>query len=117
MSLASEIRALIVTSRLDAFEPTATSYLCDDPAAPIIALADIAAPASRTAIDRDRAKAILGAIRQSSLLPPVEIDEPPDATGRRYRLRTGFHRYHLSAALGFSHRPVVLRPYFSWNDL
>ncbi|WP_157475071.1 hypothetical protein [Lysobacter sp. Root494] len=117
MSLAYKIRALIVTSRLDAFDPLTPSYLCIDASAPIIALADIAAPATRTTIDRERAMAILAAIRKGDALPPVEIDEPPDATGRRYRLRNGFHRYHLSAALGFSHVPVVLRPYFSWNDL
>ncbi len=59
----------------------------------------------------ERAQSILQAIARNEPLPPIEVViaenmRPP----YRYRVRDGFHRYHLSIALGFSHLPVVIKP-------
>jgi hypothetical protein len=48
-----------------------------------------------------RSTSILDAIREGIPLPPVLLFQR--AGGRRYELRHGVHRVHLSAALGFTH--------------
>jgi hypothetical protein len=101
------------------FHPTSSGYCCDDLHAQLIPLSEIQAPPGRTLVVEERANAILVAIGQSAPLPPVEVDEPPSsfAINCRFRLRNGFHRYHLSAALGFTHIPVAIKPFFDLNDL
>jgi hypothetical protein len=110
MSLTDEIKALIRLSGLDSFVPNAHCYRSDNPAALVVALPDIATPINRTIVDQSRAVSILNAVAHGLALPPVEICElAPTAAGCRYRLHNGFHRYHLSSALGFSHIPAVVR--------
>lgn len=53
-----------------------------------------------------RSASILRAMRDATPLPPVVL-YPPDASGGA-RLRAGFHRFHLAAALGFTHVRAVL---------
>ena len=110
---------LIARVGLSDFLPTSPGYRCDDFHAQLIPLSEIQAPSGRTLVVDERANAILVAIGQSAPLPPVEVDEPPSrfATNCRFRLRDGFHRYHISAALGFTHIPVAIKPFFDWNDL
>ncbi|MFK2877433.1 hypothetical protein [Rhodanobacter hydrolyticus] len=110
---------LIARAGLADFHPASSGYRCGDLHAQLIPLSEIQVPTSRTLVVEERANAILVAINQSAPLPPVEVDEPPSrtATSCRYRLRDGFHRYHLSAALGFTHIPVAIKPFFDWNDL
>jgi hypothetical protein len=65
-----------------------------------------------------RAQFILEAIRSGAPLPPIEVDAAPDLPEPyRYRVRDGFHRFHLSGALGYTHLPVVIKPYFNLNAL
>lgn len=45
-------------------------------------------------------------------LPPVRVVEFP-GEAYQYRVRDGFHRYHLSLVCGFSELPVALDP---WNE-
>jgi hypothetical protein len=112
-----ELSALVASAGLSRFRPASAGYGCSDHDAQLISLSDIQAPLSRSLIVAERAAAILAGIAQGLSLPPVEVDEPPGTPARRYRLRDGFHRYHLSLVLGFSHIPVAVRPYFDWNDL
>ncbi|MBR0969612.1 hypothetical protein JQ572_03400 [Bradyrhizobium japonicum] len=53
-----------------------------------------------------RSASILSAIRDNSPLPPVVLFRR--AGEARYELRDGFHRFHLSAALGFTHVAAVV---------
>jgi ParB-like chromosome segregation protein Spo0J len=87
------------------------------PGLQLLALTEIQPPAERTVFDRERARCILDGIKESSQIPPVEVERYPEsvAAPRPYRLHNGFHRYHLSLALGFTHIPVVERPYFDYE--
>ncbi|WP_316232844.1 hypothetical protein [Bradyrhizobium sp. SZCCHNPS2010] len=53
-----------------------------------------------------RSASILSAIRDRVPLPPVVLFQR--AGEARYELRDGFHRFHLSAALGFTHIAAVV---------
>lgn len=53
-----------------------------------------------------RSASILSAIRDDVPLPPVTLIQR--AGEARYKLRDGFHRFHLSAALGFTHVAAVV---------
>ncbi|MDF0498103.1 hypothetical protein [Bradyrhizobium yuanmingense] len=53
-----------------------------------------------------RSASILSAIRDGVPLPPVILFQR--AGEARYELRDGFHRFHLSAALGFTHVAAVV---------
>ena len=112
MSSLEELEALISSAGLTDFVPTAASYCSSDSAANLLPLTDIQAPLGRTAIDAERAKAILSAVRQDNELPPITVTQPA-GLAPSFRLHDGFHRYHLSAALGFTHVPVQRH----WDDL
>jgi|SRR5579883_1185683 hypothetical protein len=51
-----------------------------------------------------RSASILAAIRDGIPLPPLLLFQR--AGERRYELREGVHRFHLCAALGFTHVPA-----------
>ena len=53
-----------------------------------------------------RSASILSAIRDGLPLPPVTLFQR--AGEARYELRDGFHRFHLCAALGYSHVAAVV---------
>jgi hypothetical protein len=53
-----------------------------------------------------RSASILSAIRDGIPLPPVLLFHRAGEV--RYELRDGFHRFHLSAALGFTHVAAVV---------
>ena len=119
MSQLDQLSALIASAGLIDFRPTSPSYRCDDNKAQLVPVSEIQGPPARTLIVQERANAVLAGISQDTPLPAVEVDEPPAQSlgGRRYRLRDGFHRYHLSCALGFSHIPVAVKPHLDLNDL
>ena len=117
MSLAESLEAAAVAAGVHGFLPCTSSYACAHPSSQVVPLASVVPPAQRTLLSHERAAAIFRAVAAGTRLPPVEVDCPPDSTPGTYRLRNGFHRYHASAYLGFSHVPVVVLPYFSWNDL
>lgn len=53
-----------------------------------------------------RTASILRAFRDNTPVPPLVVFQ---RTGEaRYELREGFHRFHLSAALGFTHVPAEI---------
>lgn len=53
-----------------------------------------------------RSASILSAMRNGVPLPPVVLFQRKGEL--RYELRDGFHRFHLCAALGFTHVPAVV---------
>lgn len=96
------------------FKPCASSYAYDACSA-LVPLTQIQPPPARTLLDAVRSLKILAGIRAGDALPPVEVDMPPqNVAPLRYRLKDGFHRYHLSSVLGFTHIPVVLQRYFEF---
>jgi len=92
-----------------------------DGACLVVPLSEVNPPARNPGVrgvDPEPAASILGAIQRGEPLPPIEVHEPPGIEAPyRYEVRDGFHRFHLSVGLGFSHLPVMVKPYFSWADL
>lgn len=110
-----DLHALVADAGLGGFVAQ-VSYL-HAPGLQVLALKDIQPPTNRTAFDRERALSILSGVKNEAQLPPIEVERFPDSVGasRTYRLHHGFHRYHLSLALGFTHIPAVERPYFDYE--
>jgi ParB-like chromosome segregation protein Spo0J len=86
----------------------------------MLAISEIWAPPARRVhvggFDPDRMKSVLAAFGDDSALPPVEADRPPGEGPFVYRLRDGYHRFMASVAAGYTHVPVVIKPYFDFND-
>ena len=106
----AEVGADLVRRSAQGFRPT------EDPAGfevRIVRLTEIRPPgrgAGVRGLDPDRAAAILRGFAADEALPPVRVVDLPDR-GFRYRVRDGFHRYHLSIAWGFTHLPVAIDPW------
>ncbi len=66
--------------------------------------------------DETRMVRILQGLRSGILLPPIELHEPPDGSMFRYAVRDGFHRFYAAAALGFTHLPATVYPYFAFDS-
>lgn len=58
----------------------------------------------------ERSRNILRGFAAGDPVEPMEVVDLPDGA-YRYRVRDGFHRYHLSIAWGFTHLPVALNPW------
>lgn len=57
----------------------------------------------------ERANAILRDISQGVLLHPVNVYQNAiGSAGPKFQLYHGYHRYHLSVAIGFTHIPVAI---------
>jgi len=114
-SFAQELNGLVARAGMVDFEPCVSSY-AHDACSVLVPLTQIQSPLARTVLDAERALKILAGIRAGDALPPVEVDVPPQAVAAlRYRLKDGFHRYHLSSVLGFTHIPVVVQEYFEFE--
>jgi hypothetical protein len=95
------------------FRPVQRGYRCDAQHN-LIALADIEVPLRKSGYPldvngfrHDRMVRLLNGIRDNVSLPPICI-ETADSGQRRYRVRSGVHRYHASVTLGFSHIPAEI---------
>ncbi|WP_425952868.1 hypothetical protein [Ralstonia pseudosolanacearum] len=109
----AEARALVVKAGMADFAPAGASPASTggDPVA--IALIDppVRSPGvpnfDKPDPDRPgvvRSASILAALRDGIPLPPLLLFQR--AGEHRYELRHGFHRFHLCAALGFTHVPA-----------
>jgi len=59
----------------------------------------------------ERANAILEDISKGIPLYPVNVYQKAVGTsGSKFELYHGYHRYHLSVAIGFTHIPVAINP-------
>lgn len=106
------------------FSPTTPAYLFEpDPVWPNVVVvpfsevAPIVRDAGVVGLHEDRTVSLLRAITTGHAVPAVEADEPTQPMVRRYRVRNGYHRFYISAALGFSHVPLSVKPYFDFGAL
>lgn len=60
----------------------------------------------------DRTTRVLLGMAAGDPLPPVRVVELP-GDAYPYRVRDGFHRYHLSLVCGYAELPVAIDP---WNE-
>jgi hypothetical protein len=116
VTLESTLRVLVAEAGLEAFVPSRSSYPHSSGLV-VAPLDEIEPPTQRTLIERERALFILAGVRDGAAIPPVVVERFPASARatRQFRLHHGFHRYHLSAILGFTHIPVVERPYFDFE--
>lgn len=79
----------------------------------LVHLSEVRPPVRKAGVvglDPVRARRILRGFAGGDPIEPVEVVDLPDG-GFPYRVRDGFHRYHLSIAWGFSHLPVAINPW------
>ena len=108
-----EAAVLVAKAGMSEFVPHTRSYIASvDPLyeSKVIQISEIK-PFERAKgvanFGEGRALSILSAIASNLPIPPVRVEcleafEQPYV----YRLHDGFHRFHLSQALGFTHLPV-----------
>ncbi len=98
------------------FKPSRASFVFgpperdDLPDGQLVGIQDIRPPCrslGTVGLDRDRSIRILRAFAQGDALPPLVAYQVPDPPFR-YRLGTGFHRFHLSVAAGFAQIPLSI---------
>ena len=83
--------------------------------ATVVPFADVVPPIRDAGVEclhRERSITILLAFRDRVPIPPIEVDHPPDLPQGKYRVRDGYHRYYLAAAVGYQMIPVSIRPHF-----
>ncbi|MEW6324445.1 MAG: hypothetical protein AB1515_03555 [Nitrospirota bacterium] len=104
------------------WKPSTDCYTAinSDSSCPIrfVHLSEVAAPERNKGVDwfkEKRMVSVLKGFRSGEPMPPIEVDEPPSRTNFQYRVRDGFHRFYASAAVGFTHLPVSVKPYFDIN--
>jgi hypothetical protein len=104
-----EARMPDFTPRGTAYTPTTTDHIL------FVPICEIRAPSrtrgltglSRDGFDAQRMTSILTALFGDIPLPAVDVTA--NATGAfRYNLYHGMHRFYASAAVGFSHLPVLV---------
>src|SRR5688572_8418510 len=87
---------------MSSFTPTAATYRASsDPQWPTMAVHILqVAPPNRApgvpSFAKERMVDVLRAIRESSPMPPIEVDEPEWDSIFRYRVRDGYHRFYAS---------------------
>ena len=67
-------------------------------------------------LNHERSVAVLKAIVFGTPLPPIRVFAAPDCGPRHLRVRDGYHRFHISAALGFKAIPVTIWPAVDMQD-
>jgi hypothetical protein len=68
--------------------------------------------------EEKRALSLLDAFKTSIPLPPIMVEIPKESIAPYvYRVWDGFHRFHLSVSVGFTHIPAVIEQYTDIDDL
>ena len=104
------------------FKPLASTYNASSaPEWPmiVVALTDVEPPHRNPGVrwfDRDRMIQILDGFVNKGIVPAIEANALSIDKPHRFCLHDGFHRFYASAAAGFSHLPVSIRPYFDITD-
>jgi len=119
-TIQAQARAVIEAEGFAAFRPTAPAYrycvagLSSErfPAERLhmLCIAEIEPPLRDVGVALfPRAKQILDGLMRGDALPPIHVELLPEITGlHRYRTTDGFHRFHLSRAVGFSQIPAIV---------
>lgn len=109
-----ELRRLIESAGMADFIPTAQSYRprpirgTEDKIVPISSIMPFTRKPTILPFKDERALQILDGFRFNKLIPSIEVfPRSCDMHSQfEYELYDGFHRFHLSKAVGFSHIPV-----------
>ena len=115
-------REWIVAAQMEGFAPSEQIFAAvEDDRFPVsVVSVGLVQPPTRNpgviGLDRERSISILNAFRMRTALPAIEVDEAPNLGHYRYRVRDGYHRFHLAVAVGYSKLPVSVRPYFDINN-
>ncbi len=64
-------------------------------------------------VDERMLRALRGMVAGEPI-PAVLGQRPNDDPGALVQIVDGMHRFYASAALGFTHLPVAVRPWFEW---
>jgi hypothetical protein len=111
----AEARALVVNAGMADFVPAGSTPASTSGSPVAIALIDpvVRSPGTPNFDKPDpdrpgvvRSASILAAVRDGTPLPPLLLFQR--AGEQRYELREGFHRFHLWAALGYTHVPATV---------
>ena len=111
-----EVRELISRAGMSSFFPMSTAYIgSKDPLYPseVVPLNDIEPFVRGVGVpnfNERRALYILDTICNNTPLPPVRAYGFANSP-YKYQLFDGFHRYHISIALGFTEIPVGINPW------
>ena len=112
----------IAAAEMESFTPGEQSFtaLAEDRFPISVVSVDLVQPPKRkrgvVGLNRERSISILNAFRMKAALPAIEVDEAPNLGQYRYRVRDGYHRFHLAVAVGYSKLPVSVRPYFDIDN-
>jgi hypothetical protein len=124
-TIQAQARAVIEAEGFAVFRPTAPAYRYSiaGPSSEffpperlhVLPIAEIEPPLRYVGVALfPRAKQILDAMLRGDALPPIYVEPLPDSPAGPYcyRVADGFHRFHLSRALGFSQIPAIIWPPF-----
>lgn len=118
----AQARSVIEAEGFAAFRPAQTAYRYDIAGLPseffplerlrVLSISEIEPPLRDVgAALFPRAKRILEGMQRGDALPPIRVEQLSEIAGPyRYQPIDGFHRFHLSRALGFSQIPAIVWP-------
>ncbi len=108
----AQARTVIESEGFSAFRPTSPSYNCKEAKGIcIIPITTIKPPSRDKGVDLlPRAKPILIGIQSGEALPPIIVQLLSEIEPYRFQVTDGFHRFHLSRGLGFTHIPAIVDP-------
>lgn len=118
----AQARAVIEAEGFASFRPAERAYrygvagmsptLFPQEQLQVLAIAEIEPPARDAGVALfPRAKQILEGVRRGDKLPPIRVEVLPEVRGQyRYKVADGFHRFHLSRALGYSEIAAIVLP-------
>lgn len=114
-TIQAQARVVIQAEGFAAFKPAGPAYAFAIGSFPVerllvVPIGEIEPPLRTVGVAMfPRAKRYLDAIRSGGAQLPIEVELLPEMRGPyRYRVLDGFHRFHLSLALGFSEIPVIV---------
>lgn len=103
------------------FKPNAPAYEAssdDEYPTETMSFSKLQAPIRHPGVTRfveERMISLIKCILTGKIIPPVEVHlKPGEST---YRVKDGYHRFYISAALGYQSLPVSVKPYFDIYEL
>jgi hypothetical protein len=103
-------------AEMDAFSVNGARCFPVDPEGPdldrieLVPLAAVEPPTRNpgvAAFKKAKLMPVLFAVRAGGFLPPIEVCRIPGGERFAYRVSDGFHRYYVSAAVGYPQLPIL----------